>query len=275
MSDVNMQDAKAPDIEWLGDLTKNANPEAQAIIDHDGVVFTYAALNGMVAKMIGILTEHGVRPGDRLMVVSENCATYAVAVLAAFKMKAWVSPINARQSAEELLSLREHSGARCIVFTPEASVASADHAKRLGARSLGNLACGKILVTEIFEAAPAPLDDDPKDQVAALMYTTGTTSAPKGVMLTHGNLIWNGSQSAILREMKAGDVVLGVLGLYYGQRRVGIVPKCQVCGKPTETQFRLCHKCFIESLDNPALRNIAVGAQFYGKKWRKSVDKLK
>lgn len=51
--------------------------------------------------------------------------------------------------------------------------------------------------------------------------------------------------------------------------------KCQICGKPTDSpQFRLCYKCFIESLDNPALRNIAAGAQFYGKKWKAKIEQM-
>ncbi|MGE4611934.1 MAG: AMP-binding protein [Paracoccaceae bacterium] len=198
-------------MKWLDELVVKHEQDSPAIIDHDGRTFSYGDLAKMVETMASTLTAHGVRPGDRLMLVSENCATYAVTVLAAFKLKVWVSPINARQSVEELEVIKQHSGARCMVFTPEASAASADHAKRLGASVFGSLPCGEILATQTYDATPEAIEDDPKSQVAALMYTTGTTSAPKGVMLTHSNLIWNALQSAKLRQMASGDIVLGVL----------------------------------------------------------------
>lgn len=198
-------------MKWLDELIVNHERDLPAIIDHDGTAFDYGDLAKMVETMANTLMAHGVRPGDRLMLVSENCATYAVTVLAAFKLRVWVSPINARQSVEELEAIKQHSGARCMVFTPEASRASADHAKRLGASVLGSLPCGEILATQTCDTAPEAVEDDPKSQVAALMYTTGTTNAPKGVMLTHSNLIWNAIQSAKLRQMALGDVVLAVL----------------------------------------------------------------
>ena len=198
-------------MKWLDELIVNHDRDLPAIVDHDDRAFSYGDLADMVEVMARALAEHGVRPGDRIMLVSENCATYAVTVLAAFKLKAWISPINARQSVEELEAIKRHSGARCMVFTPEASTASAEHAKRLVAFTLGSLPCGQILVTQTYDVAPEPAADDPKLQVAALMYTTGTTSAPKGAMLTHDNLIWNATQSAKLRQMALGDVVLAVL----------------------------------------------------------------
>ena len=55
------------------------------------------------------------------------------------------------------------------------------------------------------------MPDDPAERVAALMYTTGTTSAPKGVMLTHRNLVWNAESSSRLRKMTSGDEAMLVL----------------------------------------------------------------
>jgi len=108
-------------------------------------------------------------------------------------------------------AIKTHSGARMAVFTPEASENSAAHAQRMAATEIGRLACGSILATGVFDVAAEPVTPDTKTQVAALMYTTGTTSAPKGVMLTHSNLMWNARVSGQTRKLGSNDTVLAVL----------------------------------------------------------------
>ncbi|WP_138421816.1 class I adenylate-forming enzyme family protein [Maritimibacter alexandrii] len=198
----------------IHELTRGQSPDALAIVDHDGAHYSFGDVEAMADTMAGMLKAAGVERGDRLMIVSENCATYAIAILAASRLGAWVMPVNARMSDDELDALRNHAGARFAIFTPEASVPSAAHADRLGATSRGTLSCGDVLVAGPLpgeNTAPEPETGTPRDAVAALIYTTGTTSAPKGVMLTHGNLIWNAEISARLRGMAPGDLVVGVL----------------------------------------------------------------
>ncbi|MBV7377845.1 class I adenylate-forming enzyme family protein [Maritimibacter dapengensis] len=199
---------------WLHDLIGAQPAHHVALVDHDGTRFDYGTFRDMVETLTERLVDAGLRPGDRLMLVSENCATYAVAIMAASRVGAWIMPVNARQTAEELAALRAHAGPRLILFTPEASTASQDHAARFGASHAGALSCGEILLAGPFETpetAPQPTGETPETRVAALMYTTGTTSAPKGVMLTHRNLTWNAMSSARLREIVPDDEVIGVL----------------------------------------------------------------
>lgn len=198
-------------MKWIDDLVPAEDPDLLAIIDHDNRHFTYGDLAEMVDQMARALAAHGLRPGDRLICIAENSATFAVSILAAARLRAWITPLNARQSENEIEAVRNHSGARAILFTPEASPPAMAHANRLGASVIGRLACGDILVTPVYETEAEPLDPTPETQVAALMYTTGTTSAPKGVMLTHSNLMWNARASGGVRELTPGDVVLAVL----------------------------------------------------------------
>lgn len=196
---------------WLHDLPRRHAAGSRAILDHDGAAFTYGELCAMADAMAEALSAHGLRPGDRLLLVCENSATYAVACLAAWQIGAWVSPLNARQSEGEIEAIRAHSGARMMLFTPEASPAAAAHADRLGAARIGTLPCGAILATEAQEAQPESVADDPAARIAVLMYTTGTTSAPKGVMLSHANLLYAARTAAEIRGLTPDDEVIAVL----------------------------------------------------------------
>lgn len=201
-------------MERIHELTRGHPAADLAVIDHDGRTFSYGDIEDMAGALAETLRDSGLVPGERLMVISENSATFAVAILAASRIGAWIMPVNARMSGDELDALRAHAGARFAIFTPEASEPSRAHAARLGATARGRLECGEVLVAGPFEGentGPEPAPRTPDDDVAALIYTTGTTSAPKGVMLTHSNLIWNARISARLRHMAPGDIVVGVL----------------------------------------------------------------
>ncbi|MBZ0129736.1 MAG: AMP-binding protein [Rhodobacteraceae bacterium] len=196
---------------WIEELIEAGDQAAIAIIDHDGARFTYADLVAMIGQLRDVLTEIGVRGGDRVLVVAENSASFAVAMLALAGLRAWPIPVNARMSADEIDAIRAHAGARAALFTPEASDLAAGHALRLSARPHGRLAAGEVLIAGPWEAVPEPVSVDPHEQVGALMYTTGTTSQPKAVMLTHANLTWNAETSCRVRGIRADDDILAVL----------------------------------------------------------------
>ncbi|MEO1688664.1 MAG: AMP-binding protein, partial [Pseudomonadota bacterium] len=136
------------------------HPENQrAVIDDDGATFTYGELRAMAGYTAQALREHGVRPGDKVMLVCENCMLYAVSLFAILNCDAWVVPVNARQSTAELAAIAEHGGVRAMVFTPKFSEPARKHAAEQKAATLIALPCGELLVSPLRDATPEPVPD--------------------------------------------------------------------------------------------------------------------
>jgi long-chain acyl-CoA synthetase len=186
-------------------------PDRIALVEN-GASWSYRDLEQRVSQIAAVLSSLGIRPGDRIIIVSENCIALAALLLAASRLDAWAIVANPRLSARELDQIRDHSGARRMFFTSSVSKEAAAHASRLGAenRQLGPLQ--EIGVGPLHEAATVePVEADPAKQVAVLMYTSGTTGTPKGVMLSHDNLLISAKTTARFRNMDHNDKIYLVL----------------------------------------------------------------
>lgn len=174
----------------------------------------------------GRLAALGVRPGDRVMVVGENSPAMVLAMLAVTTAGAWVINVNARLSPREVGAIRAHSGARRVLYLLEASPDARSHAQAdAGATAFGGDAWGECAISALDPATqPEPVAGEAALDVAALLYTTGTTGEPKAVMLTHANLLFIAHNSRVLRELVPEDRVLGLLPLshVYGMASVGL-----------------------------------------------------
>jgi acyl-CoA synthetase (AMP-forming)/AMP-acid ligase II len=194
----------------LHQLLDGKPDDAVAIVDWDGTTYTYVALAQIAEDLSFVLADHGVRAGDRVLIVAENSALFASAIFACSHLNAWAVLVNARQSQTEVRAVEQHSGARTILCTSDVSPNAQAHADALGAVHLADLRCGPIIATPVVETTTELVTDD-ASQVAALLYTTGTTSAPKGVMLTHGNLLFAAENSTNFNGVRSDDKVLAVL----------------------------------------------------------------
>ena len=200
-----------------GRISDVVKPWAERLPDHPALVetagtWTYRQLASVVADTQIWLQGLGVRPGDRAMIVCDNCRAFVAILLAAASLDAWPVLVNARLSAREIDEIRDHCGARRVFYTTSVSPHATAHAKRYDAVITEVAGLGWIGIGALNEnVEPEPVENDSADQVAALIYTSGTTGLPKGVMLTHRNLLFMAAGSAKIRSLSPDDRFYGVL----------------------------------------------------------------
>ena len=186
-----------------------AGPDRIAFIDESGKKWSYADVIAAREETAAKLTELGVRPGDRLMLVCENSIAAITAIFAASTLDVIVAIINARLSPREIDAIREDCMPRRVVYTDLVSDSAAEHSERHGANGVDFGAIGTLKVSGLnADCTPSEVFPDNKRQVAVLTYTTGTTGRPKGVMLSHRNLGFIGVRNKRLGVMGPADVGL-------------------------------------------------------------------
>ena len=216
------------------------HPHAAPALYEHGEVMTFAMLRDAVEELAQTLRDEGVRAGDRVMLVAENSRLLVAAILAASQLDAWAVIINARLSAGEIEAIRQHCAARRVLFSSAVSTDAAAHAERAGAQIRQSALLGSYHLGPLNEAcAPEPVHADPAMQVAAMIYTTGTTGAPKGVMLTHRNLMFVADTARTMRKLTEADSVFAVLPFshVFGLSSVCLASLYAGCSQHLEARF--------------------------------------
>ena len=182
-------------------------PEAPALFEDDRPV-SFAVLARRLEAAAHALRDAGVGPGDRVMIVGENCAALVESLFGASAIGAWPVVVNARLAPREVDAVRTHCAPRLVLFTTRASAEAGAHAGRWNATDAG--APG----LEGLRVASGPENATPEasaDEVAALLYTSGTTGTPKGVMISHRGLLHFARMSAESRQLGPRDRAYAVL----------------------------------------------------------------
>ena len=171
----------------------------------------YGELKARCGRVAALLQAYGLVPGDTVSLVMPNGLGTLQLLLGAMHGGWCVNPVNLLSQPEQMQYVLDHSDCKLIL-------ASADWAERVRAlkpRAPVLVVDPDVLVLpaqgDSMPAPPAP----PADAVALLMYTSGTTGRPKGVMLTQANLAANAQSIVAEHQLEAGDRVLGVLPLYH------------------------------------------------------------
>src|SRR5215813_5020542 len=194
-----------------------------AMIDGpSGRTLTYGQLADGIRRVATALHQRGFRKGDVLAVYSPNLPEYAVVFNAVASLGGITTTVNPLYTAGELANQLTDSRARCLITVPMFLDKAKEAAAKTGVRDLYvfGTADGAQPFSELMQALPTPpsVRIDPRHDVVALPYSSGTTGLPKGVMLTHYNLVANLCQCEGMRNwecFREPDTVISVLPFFH------------------------------------------------------------
>ncbi|MBN4665229.1 AMP-binding protein [Pandoraea nosoerga] len=205
---------------------EGSEPESET--QGDAPALTFAALRDDCRELARRFARAGLRPGDIVSVCMGNGLQTARLILAAMYGGLVVNPINLLCQPAQLQYIVEHSDTRMIFVSPAmlpALTQAVDAAHAGGMRRPVALVCVSpddarlpdiptLGASHTPRVSPTPAGQDMRD-VALLMYTSGTTGLPKGVLLTHGNLLANAGFISAEHRLTPDDRVLAALPLYH------------------------------------------------------------
>ncbi|MFL6688887.1 MAG: class I adenylate-forming enzyme family protein [Alphaproteobacteria bacterium] len=186
--------------------------------------WTFGELQTAVQHATRCLTEAKIRSGDRVVLVCENSCGAVALYFACTTLGAWPVIVHASLSEREIDEVAAHSDARRMIFAISTSVRARTHSARCKATIHHVGGIGQIGLGPLNEhAVPELQEDDPGDGVAAVIYTTGTTGCPKGVMLTHRNLLFVAGATSDARRLGPEDRVYAVLPISHSLGLAGVL----------------------------------------------------
>jgi long-chain acyl-CoA synthetase len=180
----------------------------------DDAVLTYGEFRDAALKVAGSLQARGVSPGDRVGMVLPNVLSFPVVFYGALLAGAAVVPMNPLLKAREVEYYLRDSGARLVVTLDATAAPVTEAAGTVGieAVTVGPALPEALLDADPIDGAVERADDD----LAVILYTSGTTGQPKGAELTHANMAGNARTTAdTLAENTADDVIMGCLPLFH------------------------------------------------------------
>ncbi len=191
--------------------------ERAFIMDRSRTV-TFGAFVEKAARVASVLREHGLRPGDRL-VAQIGKSVSALAVYAGCVQAGVVYlPLNTAYTASEVDYFLADSGARLMLCDPKSAAELSGTARRLGVRTLTLSAEGRSgeFADAISLAEPDwAIASRGSEDLAALLYTSGTTGRSKGAILSHENLLSNAQVLADVWQFTSDDVLLHALPIFH------------------------------------------------------------
>ncbi|WP_417210755.1 malonate--CoA ligase [Antarctobacter sp.] len=182
----------------------------------EGGHLSYAGFVGRVAQFAGALRGLDLQPGDRVALQVEKCPDALALIFGCLQAGVIFLPLNTGYTADEIAYFVENSGARVLVCDPSKAAALSAVAERFGAgcETLGPQG-GSL--ADMADTAPttAPVAPRAGDDLAAFLYTSGTTGRSKGAMLSQNNLLSNALTLVDLWRFTGDDVLLHALPIFH------------------------------------------------------------
>jgi long-chain acyl-CoA synthetase len=209
-------------LELFETSTKRHATRVAMRIERDGrkEQYTYADLRELATRVAGFLAAHGIKQGDRVLLVSSNAPEWGMTYFGVLKAGATCIPCDPESSTSEILNFVRAGNAAGVIASEAVLDERPDLRERLEQEGLARV----WTYTEVFEMPDEQTEDEriallPQrvhaQSVASLIFTSGTTGQPKGVMLSHRNLTSMVSMLSSVFDMTTSDGVLSVLPLHH------------------------------------------------------------
>ncbi|MEM7222430.1 MAG: malonyl-CoA synthase [Pseudomonadota bacterium] len=191
------------------------DPEASFIETPGGRVMTYGEVEEATGRLARLLAEAGVAKGDRVAAIVEKSPEAILLYLAVLRAGGVYLPLNTAYRAQEIAYFLGDAEPRAVVWRPEAEAEIAALAGTAKVFTLGQAGDGSLMDASAdldpdFQSVPSAADD-----LAALLYTSGTTGRSKGAMLSHWNLASNALALHSIWGFRPGDVLLHALPIFH------------------------------------------------------------
>ena len=224
-------------------------PDKAALIDGPtGRTLTYAELRAAVRAVAVGLAARGFRKGDTFAIYSPNFPEYAVAFFGVSTAGGIVTTMNPLYTAEEVHRQLVDSGARFLLTFPPALDAARSAAEGTAVEEVfvfGEGDGATPFASLLAEGDPPAPALDPRRDLVALPYSSGTTGMPKGVMLSHFNVVSNLVQIAAVEGIDKDDTLIGILPFYHIYGMVVIMGASLHSGATVVTMPRFDLKQFL------------------------------
>ena len=196
------------------------HPDSSVAIISRGTSHTYGDVRRRVAAVRGALAGLGIDKGDRVALLCGNTVEFVVAYFACLGRGIVCVPLNPTAPGPELQRELAVVGARAVVVAPSA-VAGWANVDRSALPHLAHVVStttepqDALRFEQLTTAPPAPIVEVQADDLAIMLFTSGTAGSPKAAMLSHGNLRSNLDQLAQVRKLDGTDAVYGVLPFFH------------------------------------------------------------
>ena len=193
------------------------NPDRLAIETIDGQRISYGDLIARAGQMANVLVASGVKPGDRVAAQTEKSVPGLVLYLATVRAGAVYLPLNTAYTLNELEYFITDAEPSLVVCDPAKAEGIGAIAAKVGARVVTLGADGKGSLTDAAAKAKPEFATVARgnDDLAAILYTSGTTGRSKGAMLTHDNLASNALTLVDYWRFTDKDVLIHALPIYH------------------------------------------------------------
>jgi len=210
-------------LELFETTTKRHATRVAMRIERDGrnEQYTYADLRELATRAAGFLASEGIKPGDRVMLVSHNSPEWGMSYFGVLKTGASCIPVDAESSTDEIINFSRAGEAAGIIISEKLNEEHSELRERLRAEGLS----AAVWTFDQVFALPDEKTEDERiallpakvtaQTMASLIFTSGTTGQPKGVMLSHRNLTSMVSMLSSVFDMSTKDGVLSVLPLHH------------------------------------------------------------